>query len=88
MKALSIIGIILFGFILLGTFGILADIEESLETLESMAQIASYFDAKDSLQEFADNVWGIAAAAILCSLYGLALSIVGCVVSSKKVSKN
>lgn len=85
MKTLSIIGIVLFGLLLLSSLGFAGDLETELELLESLSGYAGLVDAEagQRMTEFAEAVWGALGALFVAGLYGLALSIVGCVVASK-----
>lgn len=83
MKALSIIGIVLFGFLFLGSFGLLMDVGEPLEEFESLQHLVGYIDyeVEDAIQDFTDDVWGLAGAALLSSGYGFIFSVVACIMS-------
>lgn len=84
MKTLSIIGIVFFSLLLLVTLSAVGELSDPLEEMENLSNIATIFDESAGLTDFTDTVWGLGGVSLLANLGGLALSIVGCVTSSKK----
>ncbi len=82
MKTLSIVGIVLFSLCLIDT---LFDVT-MIDGLEMLEQKALETESLQ-LSEIADRLWGTIGVAVIASIFGLALSIVGVTASIKQTKK-
>ena len=85
MKALSIIGIVLFSFCFILVYAADMELESVLEGIDTLGGLASLFlDTENDTSDFIETIESLEGLCYLSSIFGLILSIVGCTYATKK----
>ena len=85
MRALSIIGVIVFcalGFIFVDGY---AETEPFINDLNSIGELASIFDAGENISDFTESIDAVFGLSFIACIFGFILSIVGCFAPGKKI---
>lgn len=84
MKALSVIGVILFGVLGYLCLEFYVDIESVIDDINTIGEFASLFDAGKDLKEFTSTIEALISLSFISNVAGFILSLVGCFASGKK----
>lgn len=85
MRALSIIGVIVFsilGFLFVDGYD---EIEPFINDLNSIGEFASIFDAGGNISDFTESIDLIFGLSYIACIFGFILSVVGCFAPGKKI---